>query len=320
MPRSSDPIYLIDASVYIFRAFFSLPDSIKDSSGRSANVIYGFTDFLMRFRKVSGANRAALCFDESLTTSFRNEIDPAYKANRPEAPEDLKRQIHACKEVGKLMGFPVYASPRYEADDLIGSLAQQLRSREKGSRVCIVSTDKDLLQVLKTGDEFWNFSKDERFSGKLVPEKFGVEAHQVADLLAITGDAVDNIQGLPGIGKTTAIALLKEFKTLDGLLQNLNRLKSHKMRGAARFYDIISQNLDVLEKSRQLTLIESSLTVEKNLKQLTLRPPDLAGLEKFFQDLGIGQRLLARLSEDISPKSSKKSSKKASKKASKARR
>ncbi|MEQ8352955.1 MAG: 5'-3' exonuclease H3TH domain-containing protein, partial [Leptospiraceae bacterium] len=291
----SRPLYLIDASVYLFRAFFSLPDSMKDARGRSANVIYGFTDFLIRFRKLSQATRAALCFDESLTTSFRNEIDPNYKANRPEAPEDLKRQIGACKEVGSWMGFAVYSSPRYEADDLIGSLAKQFKEKEKNGAVCIVSTDKDLLQVLEPGDEFWNFSKDERFKGKDVVKKMGVNANQVADFLAITGDSVDNIPGLPGIGKTTAAALLNEFKSLDKLLTNLSRLKTHSMRGAARFHDIISENRDLLDRARKLTLIETGLKVEKDLGKLNLGSPDLKSLNGFFEDLGIGQRLLSRI-------------------------
>ena len=295
MASKNEPLYLVDASVYLFRAFFSLPDSIRDAEGRSANVIYGFTDFLIKFRETSQARLAALCFDESLTTSFRNEIDPAYKANRPEAPEDLKRQIRACKEVGAMMGFSVYASPRYEADDLMGSLAHRYRSKNRGARVCIVSTDKDLLQVLEPLDEFWNFSKDERFKGKDVKQRVGVHAHQMADLLAMTGDPVDNITGLPGIGKTTAAAILSEFKTLDSLLKRIDSLKDHSMRGAARFHRIICENLDVLEKSRKLTLIETGLEVEPDLKRLSLGSPDIAGLDGFFSELGVGQRLLGRI-------------------------
>ena len=292
-------LYLIDASVYIFRAFFSLPDSIRDNRGQSANVIYGFADFLIRFRKESGAVRGALCFDESLTTSFRNEIDPHYKANRPEAPEDLKRQMQACKDIGRFMGFPVYASPRYEADDLIGSLAQQHRHWTAGP-ICIVSTDKDLLQVLTPGDEFWNFGKNDRFETAGVQERMGVAASQMADLLAITGDAVDNIPGLPGIGGTTAAKLLQHYGSLDALLSNLDSLeKNSEIRGAPRFKSIIEQNLDVLERSRKLTAIVTDLKVEKNSKNLELKAPDMEKLKEYFDDLGIGARLLGRLNSEI---------------------
>ncbi|MCB1170347.1 MAG: TfoX/Sxy family protein, partial [Leptospiraceae bacterium] len=294
-------LYLIDASVYIFRAFFSLPDSIRDKEGQSANVIYGFADFLIRFRKDSGANKGALCFDESLTTSFRNEIDPGYKANRPEAPEDLKRQIKACKDIGEMMGFPVYASPRYEADDLIGSLARQYRQWKSGS-ICIVSTDKDLLQVLEPGDEFWNFGKDERFETAAVQERMGVAASQVADLLALTGDAVDNIPGLPGIGGATAARLLQYYGSVDALLANLDSLdKNSEIRGAPRFKAIIEQNLDVLERSRQLTAIVTDLQVEQKSSNLDLKPPDIAKLKEYFETLGVGARLMSRLSTDAVP-------------------
>ena len=308
----SEWLYLIDSSVYLFRAYFSLPDSIRDRHGRAANVIHGFTDFLTRFREISGASRAALCFDESLTTSFRNEIDPEYKANRPEAPEDLKQQIQTCKEVGKLMGFAVYASPRYEADDLIGSLANQARKKWAGKvRICVVSTDKDLLQILEDKDHFWNFSKDERISGKDVSERMGVRADQVAELLALTGDTVDNIKGLPGVGPNTAAALLREFGTIDSMLANLESVENLKaIRGASRIRSIIEANGAILEKSRKLTLIESGLTVEKSLERLELGAVQRKKLGDLFEGLGIGRLLLARLDKLERGESLKKPEKK----------
>jgi DNA polymerase-1 len=303
MARRTPVLHLIDSSVYIFRSYFSLPDSIRDRKGRPANVIYGFTDFLISFLKRSNASHGALCFDESLTTSFRNEIDPDYKANRPPAPEDLKRQIQGCKEVGRMLGFPTYASDTYEADDLIGSLANQYRGRHgKSAQVCILSTDKDLLQVLKAGDEFWNYSKDERISADAVKSRMGVHPHQIADLLALTGDTVDNIKGMPGIGPGTAATLLDHYGDLDQLLDQLSSLSHQNIRGAKRFQRIIEENVDRLSIARKLTKIEEGLIVEKRLERLTLARPHLSEITDYLEELGVGQRLLGRLETHLQAK------------------
>jgi 5'-3' exonuclease len=149
-------LYLIDASIYIFRAYFSLPDTMTDANGNPANAVYGFADFLARLLAQTDAKHIAVAFDESLTTSFRNEIYPAYKENRELPPPELEAQLAACQELCQAMGLASYISPRYEADDLIGTLAHTMRRH--GFKIIIVSgvvKPEEIDALLKSGaDEF----------------------------------------------------------------------------------------------------------------------------------------------------------------------
>ena len=135
-------VYLVDASVYIFRAWFSMPDDFVNSRGEPTNAVYGFSGFLCNLLEQTGAEHVAVAFDESLSKSYRNEIYPEYKANRDPAPEELKRQFSWARAVAEAMGLQCYADDRYEADDLIGTLAEYWRAR--GHPICVVTSDKDL--------------------------------------------------------------------------------------------------------------------------------------------------------------------------------
>ncbi|HKX56479.1 MAG TPA: 5'-3' exonuclease H3TH domain-containing protein, partial [Xanthomonadales bacterium] len=191
-------VYLVDASVYIFRAWFSMPDEFTNIQGEPTNAVYGFSGFLCSLLEQTAAQHVAIAFDESLSTSYRNEIYPAYKANREPAPEELKRQFQWARDVAQSMGLACYSDPQYEADDLIGTLADYWRDR--GHPVCVVSSDKDLAQLIGEGDYWWDFSRNQKLGSAQLLQKFGVLPQQMADYLALTGDAVDNIPGVPGIG------------------------------------------------------------------------------------------------------------------------
>ncbi len=208
-------VYLIDASVYVFRAYYSLPPDMRDGEGNPVHALYGFARFLADLLERASPEYVAVAFDASLATSFRNRIYPAYKANREPAPPDLALQFERCREICAHLGVSWYASPEYEADDIIGTLATRLRA--EGLRCTVVTRDKDMAQLIREGDVYWDFASNSRYYYRDIAERFGVEPERYADYLALTGDAVDNIPGVPGVGPKTAAVLMKTFASLDAL-------------------------------------------------------------------------------------------------------
>lgn len=248
------PIYLIDASIYIFRAWFSIPDTMADKQGRPTNAVIGFFDFAAQLLPDLESKNVVFVFDESLESSHRNEIYPPYKQNRDPAPDELKRQFDQCRELIHSLGVPGLAHHRYEADDVIGTLVQQ--AREQGQSAVIVSADKDLAQLIRENDVWWHYAKRERLNYDGVTERFGVSPLQIADWLALAGDATDNIPGVPGIGAVTARKLLNHFDTLDALLENLDEVASIPgLRGASNIAGLIGEHTETLRIARQLTAI-----------------------------------------------------------------
>jgi len=217
---SLQPVYLVDASIYIFRAWFSISDEFANSAGEPTNAVYGFTGFLCSLLEQTKAEHIGVAFDESLSKSYRNEIYPEYKANRDPAPEELKRQFKWARDVAESMGLSCFADDRYEADDLIGTLAEHWRDR--GHPVCIITSDKDLTQLVTKSDTWWDFTRNRKLNHAKIKDKFGVFPEQIADFLALTGDSVDNIPGIPGVGPKSAAALLSHF---DDLI--LMRIRRH---------------------------------------------------------------------------------------------
>jgi 5'-3' exonuclease len=230
MPKST--AYLIDSSIYIFRAWFTLPDTLTNVNGEPVNAVYGFIDFIAGLLEETRPTLLSFAFDQSLTSSFRNTIYPPYKANRDPAPDELKRQFEYCRRFVEAIGFPLLSSDRYEADDLLGTAAT--RARADGHDVIILSADKDLAQLIEENDMLWDYARDRRFTPKKIKEHFGVRPDQIADQLAIAGDKVDNIPGVPGVGMTTAARLLTKFETIDNLVKNLSAIRDLKIRGATR--------------------------------------------------------------------------------------
>ena len=232
MTGSKQCVYLIDASIYIFRAYYSVPDTLTNNEGQLINALHGFAGFLAEFLEREKPRHIAVAFDESLTTSFRNEIYPDYKANRESPPEELRLQFGFCRKLVQSLGLPDFSSECYEADDLIGTLAQ--RMREQGFSVVILSADKDLAQLLEEGDMLWDYARHRKHHYEGVSDWLGVSAGQVADWLALAGDSVDNIPGVPGIGAKTAAALLAEFESLQDIYEHIDAVADLKIRGAAR--------------------------------------------------------------------------------------
>ncbi len=282
-------LYLVDASVFIFRAYYSVPVDIADPQGNPVNAVHGFARFLGDLLEKELPRHIAVAFDESLEQSYRNEIYPAYKANREPAPAELKHQFGLCRELVRALGVAEFGSSRYEADDIIGTLAT--RARAAGMPVTIASRDKDLTQLVGAHDTYWDAVADVRYGYDDIEERFGVIPERIADFLALMGDAVDNIPGVPGVGRKTAATLLKHFDTLPGVFENLVAIPKLKFRGAAFVAESLREHREDAFLSRQLTGIACDMPLAAELEDLGRRVPDLAAVASFYDSVGFGRML-----------------------------
>jgi len=293
-------LYLIDASVYVFRAWFSMPDDMQDGEGKQVNALYGFTRFLGDFIEHTKPEYVAVAFDTSHANCFRNDIYPEYKANRDPAPEELKQQFERCRQVTRALGLRDFAEQRYEADDIIGTLVTTMR--RKGMRSTILSRDKDLAQLLDVGDVMWDFAGGKRTHYKDVPDKYGVRAEQIVDFLALAGDSVDNIPGVRGVGAKTAAALLNHFDSMDDIYARLDEVASVPVRGAGTLAKKLAVSKEAALMSRRLTKIECAvpLAIDKDSEREHLKRtlPDLELLNALYDQADFGQ-ILRRQAERI---------------------
>jgi DNA polymerase I len=300
MHADDAPLYLIDASVFIFRAYYSVPITLTNGDGEPVNAVHGFGRFLGDLLESERPRFVGVAFDESLTTSFRNELYPPYKANREPAPVELKRQFAWCRDLCRAYGIADFSSNQYEADDLIGTWASQARSQ--GRRTVLVTRDKDLSQLIRPGDVYWDYIGEERYEYDDIPERFGVLPERMADYLALMGDAVDNIQGVPGIGKKTASMLLKHYQSLEHLYENLDSVLKLKIRNAGFVVGQLRDYRDAAFLARKLTVIATDAPTPP-VDQLQRRKPDLPTFNRLCDDFGFG-RLLRNQAERIVEKHS----------------
>ncbi len=283
------PALLVDASVYVFRAWFSLPATLTAPDGRPVNAFHGFARFLLELLARERPAAIVCAFDESLTSSFRNEFFPDYKANRESAPEELKAQFAWCRRLCRALGVLELADPRYEADDLIGSLMRRHRDAFPG--FSILTRDKDLAQLIGPRDEFWDYGADQRLDSEGVTRRFGLPPALIADLLALTGDSVDNIPGVPGIGPKTAAALLLSFGSLDELMTRLEELPASGLRGARRLHGLLEAHRPTVAMARRLTVIATDAPVPDDPGALRRGAVDWPALDTLFDELAVGDRL-----------------------------
>ena len=281
--------YLIDGSVYVFRAWFSMPDDMQDDDGNPVNALYGFCRFLGDFMEQVRPEHVAVLFDESLSKSFRSEIYPQYKANRDPAPPELKRQFELCRQYVRALGLMECAHPQYEADDLIGTLVTE--GRANGMPSTIVSRDKDLAQLVSKKDVFWDFAGKGQIGYEQIPEVFGVWPEQIADFLALAGDAVDNIPGVPGVGKKTAAALLQHFGSLDKIYANLGGVSEVTVRGAKTLGAKLELHRPAAMLARQLTGIACDAPIERAAYGLRPQAPKLGAINALFDSANFGTAL-----------------------------
>lgn len=260
--------WLVDASIYIFRAWFSLPDQWHTREGQPLSALYGYAKFLLEFVAGRGAGfYGALAFDESLGTNYRNAIYPAYKSSRALPDESLAFQLSACREFSQLLGFACFGCERYEADDYLYVLAA--RYREEGVAVTVVTRDKDLGQLLQyPDDEWWDYAGDARLNRTEFASKYGVKPEQFADYLALVGDPIDDIPGVPGIGAKTAAALLQRFHSLDELEHRMEEVLVSGLRGSARVKAQLEAHWQQVLMSRRLTGLADTIPQVNALQAL----------------------------------------------------
>ena len=281
------PTVLVDASVYVFRGWFSIKPTLKDPAGCPVNAVFGFGQWLGRMLTELAPERAAVAFDESLTSSFRNDYFPSYKANREDAPPELKVQFPLCRRLAEAAGLACLSSPVYEADDLLATLA--VRERAAGRNLLVLSRDKDLAQLLRPGDEYHDYPSGLRVSYEQVPGVFGAPAPLIPDYLGLVGDKVDNIPGVPGIGPKTAALLLARWSGLEALYADLEGVAALAVRGAPLLAARLGEHRELAFLSRRLATVEDAVPLDPP-PELARRPPDAGALAALAEELGFSAR------------------------------
>jgi DNA polymerase-1 len=277
--------YLIDGMAYVFRSFYAMR-AMAAPDGTPINAVFGLGMTLQKFLHDHRPELLACCFDAGART-FRNELYPDYKANRGEPPPELVPQFDICRELVRRMGITTVMCPGYEADDLLATLTGRLR--DEGHDVVIVTGDKDLAQLLGPGVRIYNLARDEWWDDGGVPARMGVRASQVVDLLALTGDAVDNIPGVRGVGPKAATALLAEFPDLGAIYADLDRVEALPVRGAKGLRRKLEAGREQALLSRRLVELDRDAPCPCGSSELRYRGADAAELEAFAERWGLGR-------------------------------
>jgi DNA polymerase-1 len=275
--------FLIDGMAYVFRAYYAMRP-MQSPDGTPIHAVFGLGMTLQKLLNEREPTHIAACFDAGPQT-FRNELFPAYKANRGEPPPDLVPQFDLCKELVARMGIATAMQPGFEADDLLATLTARLR--RAGFAVVIVTGDKDLAQLLGPKVRIWDLAKDEEYGAQAVPERMGVHAAQVADLLALMGDSVDNIPGVRGVGAKAATALLASFADLDAIYSDLARVESLPLRGARALREKLEQQRELAYLSRELARVRNDAPCELQPEDLRYRGALGEELEPFAERWGL---------------------------------
>ncbi|UGV28297.1 DNA polymerase I [Rhodopseudomonas boonkerdii] len=277
-PSKGDHVFLVDGSSYIFRAYHALPPLNRKSDGLQVNAVLGFCNMLWKLmRDMPPADKPthlAIIFDKSEIT-FRNKLYPDYKAHRPPAPDDLIPQFALIRDAVRAFDLPCIEQAGFEADDLIATYVRQ--ACERGATATIVSSDKDLMQLVTDCVTMYDTMKDRRLGVPEVIEKFGVPPEKVVEVQALAGDSVDNVPGVPGIGIKTAAQLITEYGDLETLLARAPEIKQPKRREA------LIENAEKARISRQLVLLDDKVTLDVPLDDLAVHEPDARKLIAFLK-------------------------------------
>jgi DNA polymerase-1 len=274
-------LYLVDSSIFIFKAWYApVPEQVNIRQ-QSNQAFIGFSDFVYRLLNEQAPSKLVFAFDESLKQSQRKSVYPLYKANRSPAPIELKRQFGWCQQWIDLLGITKVSNDSWEADDLIGTLAALHRSPELS--ITILTADKDLTQLIHQGDLWWTFFGDKKLDYRGIVKKFGVKPEQIADQLALAGDKVDNIPGIPHVGVKTAANLLRKFGTLEKLRQNLTEVGRMKFRYSGRVQQSLIEHEAILDISSRLTRINCEVQAMREV-DIERRNPDKIRLEEMMRE------------------------------------
>jgi len=268
-------LYLIDGSNYVYRAFFAI-QGLTNSRGFPTNAVYGFNNMLAKLLRDRKPEHIAVVFDAKGPT-FRNEAFEDYKAHRKPMPDELKPQIGVVKDLVRAYRIPLLEIEGIEADDVIGTLARRFEA--EGVKVVIVSGDKDLMQLVSDGVVMVDTMKDKTYDAAGVEERFGVGPDRVAELLGLMGDASDNIPGVPGVGPKTALQLIKDHGSVEGVLQNVAKIRNERIRKA------VTEHAEQARLSRELALVKTDADVDLDLDRARFEGPDREALKALFKEL-----------------------------------
>ncbi len=284
---------LVDGSAFIFRAYHALPPLTRKSDGLPVGAVSGFVNMLWKMiednKGPDAPTHAAVVFDKGSHT-FRNDMYDLYKANREEMPEDLRPQMPLTRDATRAFNLACLEQEGYEADDIIATLAT--RARDAGGRVTIISSDKDLMQLVGGGIEMFDAMKNTRIDRDGVVEKFGVPPEKVIDVQALAGDSVDNVPGAPGIGIKTAALLINEFGDLETLLARAGEIRQPKRR------ETLIENAEQIRLSKKLVTLDADMPLDYGLDDLEVKEPVADDLLKFLAEMEF-RTITKRVSESL---------------------
>lgn len=287
-------VHLVDGHVYIFRAYYAMPP-MEAPDGTPTGAVRGFASTLLKYLADAQASHAAVCFDHGLE-SFRNEILPSYKSSRGAPPEDLEPQFALCMEITEALGLAALSLERYEADDLLATLATRLS--RAGANVVVVTSDKDLAQLVSEDGRIvvHDLARGTTLDAAGVREKFGVSPDQIPDYLGLVGDVVDDLPGVPGVGKRTAAAALAAFGAIEAIPADPAAWAGLPVRGAARLAAAIDAHRAQALRIRELATVEREVPgLRHRLADLAWRGGHRSEAEALFQRLGFGEGLRERV-------------------------
>ncbi len=291
-PEKAPPprrLMLVDVSGFIFRAYHALPP-MTTSRGQATGAVLGFCRMMLKLLRDQHPTHLALCFDKD-SRQGRLKIDPEYKATRSAPPEDLVPQFGLVREAAKALALEMVEAPGWEADDVIATLVKRYKGQIP---LTVVSSDKDLTQLLDSGVEIFDPHKDTWITPEAVEARFGVQPGQMGDYLSLVGDSSDNIKKVPGIGPKTAVDLLKQFGSIDGLLASVDRVEKPKIR------QTLKDHAELLKQSRDLVRLRDELELPQSLESFARRPLDLPACRKLFAELEF-TRLMSELPQGDAP-------------------
>ncbi|MEN8261870.1 MAG: DNA polymerase I [Nitrospirota bacterium] len=267
-------LYLIDGNSYVYRAFYAIR-GLTSSSGVPTNAVFGFTNMIFKILKEKNPDYFGIVFDTQGPT-HRHKMYEEYKAHRPEMPDDLRPQFPLIKDIMHAFNIFTIEMEGYEADDLLGTISKQAES--SGIDVYIVTGDKDMCQSITKKVRLYDSMKEKITEEKDVVERFGVKPSQFPEILALMGDASDNIPGAPGIGEKTAVKLLKEFGSLEEVINNCSSIKNKRAQNA------VAANIENIRLSKELATLHTDLQLDITMNDFELREPEWEKLEEYFRE------------------------------------
>ena len=292
--KKTDHFYLIDGSGYIFRAYYALPPLTRKSDGLPVGAVNGFCNMLFKLLQDSRSDdnlqkptHFAVIFD-SARKNFRNEIYSDYKGNRADAPDDLVPQFQYIRKSVTAFNLPSVELINYEADDLIATYTEQIL--EKGAKVTIVSSDKDLMQLYKKDVRIYDPMKNKFITSKDVIDKFGVDPKKVVDVQSLAGDSSDNVPGVPGVGVKTAAELINKYGTLEKLLNKAHEIKQNKRR------ETIIENKDKAIISKKLVTLKKDVPIKEKIEEFRFKEIDKEKLYKYLREMEFNRLLSSVIS------------------------